>query len=31
MGDRVVFSKKQKGRFPEENEAEGLVGEALGA
>ncbi|MDP9473353.1 MAG: Rdx family protein [Chloroflexota bacterium] len=31
VGERVVFSKKQSGRFPEENEVEealeGLLGE----
>ncbi len=31
VGDQLVFSKKQLDRFPEENEAEDLVGKALGA
>jgi selenoprotein W-related protein len=31
VGEKLVFSKKQLNRFPEENEAEELVGKALGA
>lgn len=31
VGDQLVFSKKQLERFPEENEAEELVGKTLGA
>ena len=31
VGDELIFSKKQLDRFPEENEAEELVGKALGA
>jgi len=31
VGDDLVFSKVQTGRFPEPDEAERLVGEAVGA
>lgn len=31
VGEKIVFSKKQLNRFPEANEAEELVGKALGA
>ncbi len=31
VGDDLVFSKDETGRFPEPDEAERLVGETLGA
>jgi selenoprotein W-related protein len=30
LGDRTVFSKKEQGRFPEEGEVVGRLGELFG-